>query len=356
MAQSLSNLDHSGGTAPKKQIFKTTTASPSLKPSLQPTTMAAAQSIKSREWTANAGEFSGVFTQHTPPSLGENQHEKPQDDSFGEFHSTPLVHPGGGTMAASTAPAPGGGTLPSPSSSFSSITQPLTTHSTYTLPQGGVDHGTLPSFHRELRANQGLLAKVVPTSAYSMPITATSVSSPSLLSTGDSSHAMLSQGTRSSPVSFLAPPPGSAYVPGETQSSSQSQPGWTPGETGSNASSVSVGRVATPPIPQPIRARSPGSFGQLDASRFPPVYHEVLRRCVVSGDGYVSTKELFPILISSQLPRNVLKDLWTVANRSIPGKLNKTEVFVLLGLVALAQVGRCKSRPPPPAPDHDHTK
>ena len=76
----------------------------------------------------------------------------------------------------------------------------------------------------------------------------------------------------------------------------------------------------------------------LDASKFPAVYVEVYRRCALKGEGHVSTELLFPILLSSQLPPRTLRDLWTQANRAVPGKLNQTELFVLLGLIGLVQV------------------
>lgn len=76
----------------------------------------------------------------------------------------------------------------------------------------------------------------------------------------------------------------------------------------------------------------------VDASKFPPVYLEVYKRCVQSGEIYLSTELLFPILLSSQLPKDVLRDLWSRVNRGVPGKLNQMELFVLLGLIGLVQV------------------
>ena len=58
--------------------------------------------------------------------------------------------------------------------------------------------------------------------------------------------------------------------------------------------------------------------------------------CLV--DGSLSTELLFPVLMSSNLPKNLLGELWQHANRKVPGQLTKTELFVLLGLIGLAQV------------------
>ncbi len=89
---------------------------------------------------------------------------------------------------------------------------------------------------------------------------------------------------------------------------------------------------------------SPGSntinFTGLDASKFPDIYMEVYRRCAMQGKEYCNTELLFPILLSSQLSKSVLKDLWSMANRTVPGKVSQTELFVLLGLIGLVQVMR----------------
>ena len=89
------------------------------------------------------------------------------------------------------------------------------------------------------------------------------------------------------------------------------------------------------------QSSSAPKFAGLDSSRFPVVYMDVYRRCVIPGGVSISTELLFPMLLSSHLQRSVLRDLWTVANRGVPGKLNQTELFVLLGLVALVQVCAC---------------
>lgn len=84
------------------------------------------------------------------------------------------------------------------------------------------------------------------------------------------------------------------------------------------------------------------NFSNLDASKFPALYIEVYKKCRQSGEEYLNTELLFPVLLSSQLPKATLRDLWTQANRAVPGKLNQTELFVLLGLIGLVQVRRSK--------------
>lgn len=97
------------------------------------------------------------------------------------------------------------------------------------------------------------------------------------------------------------------------------------------------------PIPSASVTQKPQSptgtqFTNLNPNKFPPVYIEVYKHCSKPGEPFLNTDLLFPLLLSSQLPKNVLRDLWSVANREVPGKLNQTELFVLLGLIGLAQV------------------
>ena len=112
----------------------------------------------------------------------------------------------------------------------------------------------------------------------------------------------------------------------------------------------SVSATSAHPVPAsmgiapPSQQQAPSSAAAastLDTSRFPPVYMEVYRRCSKSGESHLSTELLFPILLSSQLPKNILGDLWAQANQAIPGKLNQMELFVLLGLIGLVQVRVC---------------
>ncbi len=63
---------------------------------------------------------------------------------------------------------------------------------------------------------------------------------------------------------------------------------------------------------------------------------EVYNTCLV--DGSLSTELLFPVLMSSHLPKVLLGKLWQQVNRETPGKLSQTELFVLLGLIGLIQV------------------
>lgn len=52
----------------------------------------------------------------------------------------------------------------------------------------------------------------------------------------------------------------------------------------------------------------------------------------------IDTAKLYPILISSGLPREALGQIWALANRTTPGKLTKEELYSVLALIGVAQV------------------
>ncbi|XDV32566.1 hypothetical protein PO909_003351 [Leuciscus waleckii] len=53
----------------------------------------------------------------------------------------------------------------------------------------------------------------------------------------------------------------------------------------------------------------------------------------------IDTAKLYPILISSGLPREALGQIWALANRTTPGKLTKEELYSVLALIGVAQSG-----------------
>uniref|UniRef100_A0A673KHN7 Synergin gamma-like n=1 Tax=Sinocyclocheilus rhinocerous TaxID=307959 RepID=A0A673KHN7_9TELE len=53
----------------------------------------------------------------------------------------------------------------------------------------------------------------------------------------------------------------------------------------------------------------------------------------------IDTAKLYPILISSGLPREALGQIWASANRTTPGKLTKEELYTVLALIGVAQSG-----------------
>lgn len=75
-----------------------------------------------------------------------------------------------------------------------------------------------------------------------------------------------------------------------------------------------------------------------DPNRIPPLYKQVLK-VTATNNSFADTTLLYPIFLSSELPKDILGHIWTVANQSTPGKLTFTEVYTALALIALAQNG-----------------
>ncbi|KAI1231724.1 hypothetical protein IHE44_0007356 [Lamprotornis superbus] len=53
----------------------------------------------------------------------------------------------------------------------------------------------------------------------------------------------------------------------------------------------------------------------------------------------IDTAKLYPILMSSGLPRETLGQIWALANRTTPGKLTKEELYSVLAMIAVTQRG-----------------
>ncbi|KAJ8369266.1 hypothetical protein SKAU_G00092940 [Synaphobranchus kaupii] len=53
----------------------------------------------------------------------------------------------------------------------------------------------------------------------------------------------------------------------------------------------------------------------------------------------IDTAKLYPILMSSGLPREVLGQIWASANRTTPGKLTKEELYAVLAMIGVTQSG-----------------
>lgn len=75
-----------------------------------------------------------------------------------------------------------------------------------------------------------------------------------------------------------------------------------------------------------------------DPKHIPPLYKQVLQLCATSNS-FADTSRLYPIFVSSNLPKDVLGHIWSSANQSSPGQLTFSEVYIALALIALAQTG-----------------
>uniref|UniRef100_A0A8C7QCD1 Synergin, gamma n=1 Tax=Oncorhynchus mykiss TaxID=8022 RepID=A0A8C7QCD1_ONCMY len=72
-------------------------------------------------------------------------------------------------------------------------------------------------------------------------------------------------------------------------------------------------------------------------SLIPEMFKKVLQFTMTPGG--IDTAKLYPILMSSGLPREALGQIWASANRTTPGMLTKEELYTVLALIGVAQSG-----------------
>ncbi|XP_051962858.1 synergin gamma-like isoform X3 [Xyrauchen texanus] len=174
-------------------------------------------------------------------------------------------------------------------------------------------------------------------------------SSPSLRATHASQSLETGPGQHppSSPIPHSLPP--SLSVPPAIQHSviSSSQTAFQ--ETAPEPLPVAQAPPAaeTPPV-QPTSACGVGVYPQQDMQPMVPawLYNDTLIpelfkkvfEFTMTPTG-IDTAKLYPILISSGLPREALGQIWALANRTTPGKLTKEELYTVLALIGVAQSG-----------------
>ncbi|XP_068125473.1 synergin gamma isoform X2 [Hyperolius riggenbachi] len=72
-------------------------------------------------------------------------------------------------------------------------------------------------------------------------------------------------------------------------------------------------------------------------SLVPDFYKSILETTMTPSG--IDTTKLYPILLSSGLPRETLGQIWAMANQTTPGKLTKEELFVVLAMIGIVQRG-----------------
>ncbi|XP_042153344.1 synergin gamma isoform X8 [Oncorhynchus tshawytscha] len=123
------------------------------------------------------------------------------------------------------------------------------------------------------------------------------------------------RGQRSSSQSL----PASVSIPTATQHST--------GNSSSQSAFQGVGGYPQPMVP-----------GWLyNDSLIPEMFKKVLQFTMTPGG--IDTAKLYPILMSSGLPREALGQIWASANRTTPGMLTKEELYTVLALIGVAQSG-----------------
>lgn len=71
----------------------------------------------------------------------------------------------------------------------------------------------------------------------------------------------------------------------------------------------------------------------------PPLYLQIENECTNQGTHSIDTTLLYPILTSSGLQREVLGQIWELCNQTNPGQLTSEELYAILSLIGLAQMG-----------------
>ncbi|XP_077021212.1 synergin gamma isoform X7 [Tamandua tetradactyla] len=99
--------------------------------------------------------------------------------------------------------------------------------------------------------------------------------------------------------------------------------------------SVEESGVAVFPSQDPVQPRMPPWI--YNESLVPDTYKKILETTVTPTG--IDTAKLYPILMSSGLPRETLGQIWALANRTTPGKLTKEELYTVLAMIAITQRG-----------------
>ncbi|XP_008846328.1 synergin gamma isoform X16 [Nannospalax galili] len=89
------------------------------------------------------------------------------------------------------------------------------------------------------------------------------------------------------------------------------------------------------PSQDPVPPRMPPWI--YNESLVPDTYKKILETTVTPTG--IDTAKLYPILMSSGLPRETLGQIWALANRTTPGKLTKEELYTVLAMIAVTQRG-----------------
>ncbi|XP_039332114.1 synergin gamma isoform X11 [Saimiri boliviensis] len=89
------------------------------------------------------------------------------------------------------------------------------------------------------------------------------------------------------------------------------------------------------PSQDPVQPRMPPWI--YNESLVPDAYKKILETTMTATG--IDTAKLYPILMSSGLPRETLGQIWAFANRTTPGRLTKEELYTVLAMIAVTQRG-----------------
>ncbi|XP_016285837.1 synergin gamma isoform X5 [Monodelphis domestica] len=105
--------------------------------------------------------------------------------------------------------------------------------------------------------------------------------------------------------------------------------------TASTSHSTQKTGVGVFPSQDPIQPMIPSWI--YNENLVPDAYKKILETTMTPTG--IDTAKLYPILMSSGLPRETLGQIWALANRTTPGKLTKEELYTVLAMIALTQRG-----------------
>ncbi|XP_048222743.1 synergin gamma isoform X7 [Perognathus longimembris pacificus] len=89
------------------------------------------------------------------------------------------------------------------------------------------------------------------------------------------------------------------------------------------------------PSQDPVQPRMPPWI--YNENLVPDAYKKIFETTMTPTG--IDTAKLYPILMSSGLPRETLGQIWALANRTTPGKLTKEELYTVLAMIAVTQRG-----------------
>lgn len=108
-----------------------------------------------------------------------------------------------------------------------------------------------------------------------------------------------------------------------------------PSAAGPSSQTGSESGVATYPQQEHIQSILPAWV--YNDNLVPDMFKKVLELTMTPAG--IDTAKLYPILMSSGLPREALGQIWASANRTTPGMLTKEELYTVLALIGVAQTG-----------------
>ncbi|CAI9162593.1 unnamed protein product [Rangifer tarandus platyrhynchus] len=149
------------------------------------------------------------------------------------------------------------------------------------------------------------------------------------LNTSEVGHKALGRGSRKNHPRLMASNGGAVEgrVSGTTTAEAE--------KTSDQNLSIEESGVGVFPSQDPVQPRMPPWI--YNESLVPDAYKKILETTMTPTG--IDTAKLYPILMSSGLPRETLGQIWALANRTTPGKLTKEELYTVLAMIAVTQRG-----------------